>query len=87
MYIITMGTAVYGYICYEFLGLVGSILEFLAEQRRVCGDTKEYVSPYTRKSGKVKGHCRIGRSTGSSAQRRTGRLSGAAALTRFFPSP
>ena len=32
--------------------------EFLAEQRRVCGDTKEYVNPYTRKSGKVKGHCR-----------------------------
>ena len=32
--------------------------EFLAEQRRVCGDNKEYVFPYTRKSGKVKGHCR-----------------------------
>ena len=31
---------------------------FLAEQRRVCGDDKEYVFPYTRKSGTVKGHCR-----------------------------
>ena len=24
----------------------------------MCGDDKEYVFPYTRKSGKVKGHCR-----------------------------
>ena len=32
--------------------------QFLAEQRRVCGDTKEYVFPYKRKSGTVKGHCR-----------------------------
>ena len=31
---------------------------FLAEQRRVCGDDKEYVFPYKRKSGTVKGHCR-----------------------------
>eukprot|EP01043_Picozoa_sp_COSAG02_P000990 COSAG02_NODE_20_length_53673_cov_86.864841_25_plen_116_part_00 len=32
--------------------------EFLAEQRRVCGDTKEYVFPYKRKSGNVKDHYR-----------------------------
>ena len=32
--------------------------EFLTEQRRICGDDKEYVFPYTRKTGKVKGHCR-----------------------------
>ena len=28
------------------------------EQRRICGDDKEYVFPYKRKSGTVKGHCR-----------------------------
>ena len=31
---------------------------FLEEQRRICGDDKEYVFPYKRKSGTVKGHCR-----------------------------
>ena len=32
---------------------------FLAEQRRVCGESKEYVFPHTRKNGtRVKGHCR-----------------------------
>ena len=31
---------------------------FLKEQRRICGDDKEYVFPYKRKSGTVKGHCR-----------------------------
>jgi hypothetical protein len=32
---------------------------FLAEQKRVCGDNKEYVFAHTRKNGvRVKGHCR-----------------------------
>jgi hypothetical protein len=32
---------------------------FLAEQERVCGDSREYVFPHTRKNGvRVKGHCR-----------------------------
>ena len=31
--------------------------EFLAEQKRVCGD-REYVYPYTRGGKKVQGHCR-----------------------------
>eukprot|EP01044_Picomonas_judraskeda_P001207 COSAG03_NODE_67_length_15062_cov_86.408781_3_plen_122_part_00 len=31
---------------------------FLKEQKRVCGDDREYVFPYKRKGKTVKGHCR-----------------------------
>jgi hypothetical protein len=46
-------------ICKDVVDEAWSDPAFLAEQERVCGDSKEYVFAHTRKNGvRVKGHCR-----------------------------
>jgi hypothetical protein len=46
-------------ICKDVVDEAWNDPAFLAEQKRVCGENKEYVFPHTRKNGvRVKGHCR-----------------------------
>ena len=46
-------------LCKDVVDEAWSDPEFIAEQKRVCGEEKEYVFPYTRKDGRrVRGHCR-----------------------------